>query len=338
MISGLSCGLNTMKLVIVIYHRFSLWAAPEWFAERLRAEFPELEVVHLRSYGDLGQHIRDTDILMTWSIRPEQVLVARKLKWIYSPAAAVHALLIPEIVNSEIVVTNGSDVHGGVVAEHAIALVLAMAKRLPSAVRHQRDKRWAQEAIWNEQPRPREVKGATLLVIGLGTIGRGVAEMASALGMHVVAVRENPQKGAGAAHEVLGFEQLNDALPTADFVVLAAPLTEKTRAFIGAEQFARMKREAYFINVSRGALVDEPAMVNALQSGTIGGAALDVFAEEPLPPESSLWELPNVLITPHSAAFTDQQWERHYDLFCENYRRFKAGEPLLSVVDKRRGY
>jgi phosphoglycerate dehydrogenase-like enzyme len=327
-----------MKLVIVIYHRFSLWAAPEWFAERLRAEFPNLEVVHLTSYADLGQHIADTDILMTWSIRPEQVRAARKLKWIYSPAAAVHALLIPEIVNSDIIVTNGSDVHGGVVAEHAIALVLAMAKRLPSAVLHQRERRWAQQELWDEHPRPREVKGATLLVIGLGTIGRGVAKMASALGMHVIAVRENSGKGAGPAHEVFGFEQLNDALPRADFVVLAAPLTEKTRECIAAEQFARMKRDTYFINVSRGALVDEPALIDALQKGTIAGAALDVFAEEPLPQDSPLWSLPNVLITPHSAAFTDQQWERHYALFTENLRRFKAGEPLLSVVDKHRGY
>lgn len=327
-----------MKLVIVIYHRFSLWAAPEWFAERLRSEFPDLEVVHLRSYANLGDHVVDADILMTWSIRAEQVKSARRLKWIYSPAAAVHALLIPEIVNSDIVVTNGSDVHGGVVAEHAISLVLAMAKRLPSAVLHQRDKRWAQEELWNESPRPREVKGATLLVIGLGGIGRGVAEMATGLGMHVLAVRENPLKGAGAAHEVFAFEQLDEVLPRADFVVVAAPLTGKTRGCIAAPQFARMKRDAYFVNVSRGVLVDEPALVEALRNGTIGGAALDVFAEEPLSQESALWSLPNVLITPHSAGLTDKQWERHYELFSENLRRFRAGKPLLSTVDKRRGY
>ena len=338
MISGLSRRPVAMKLVIVIYHQFSLWAAPDWFVERLRSDFPDLEVVHLRSYADLGQHITDTDILMTWSIRAEQVQAARRLKWIYSPAAAVHALLIPEIVNSDIVVTNGSDVHGGVVAEHTIALVLAMAKRLPSAVLHQHEKRWAQQELWNEHPRPREVKGATLLVIGLGVIGSRVAEMASALGMHVLAIRENPEKGRGAAHEVFGLDQLNDTLPRADFVVLAAPLTEKTRSSIGAQQFASMKRDAYFINVSRGALVDESALIAAIQDGTIGGAALDVFKEEPLPESSPLWGLPNVLITPHSAAFTDQQWERHYELFSENLRRFRAGEPLLSVVDKRRGY
>lgn len=338
MIFGLSCRLNAMKLVIVIYHQFSLWAAPDWFAKRLRSEFPGLDVVNLRSYSELGQHIADTDILMTWSIRAEQVHAARKLKWIYSPAAAVHALLIPEIVNSDIVVTNGSEVHGGVVAEHAIALVLAMAKRLPSAVLHQREKHWSQQELWNEHPHPREVKGATLLVIGLGTIGRGVAEMASALGMHVLAIRENPQKGRGPAHEVFGFEELNDVLPRADFVIIAAPLTEKTRDSIGAEQFALMKHDAYFINVARGALVNESALIEALQSKTIGGASLDVFSEEPLPQNSPLWNLSNVLITPHSAALTDQQWERHYKLFTENLRRFKAGEPLLSVVDKRLGY
>jgi phosphoglycerate dehydrogenase-like enzyme len=213
-----------------------------------------------------------------------------------------------------------------------------MAKRLPSAVLHQQNKEWSQEQLWNEHPRPREVRDATLLVVGLGTIGREVAEMAVALRMRVVAVRENPQKGRGAAHEVHGFEELDALLPRADFVVMAAPLTEKTRNCIGAAQFQRMKRDAYFINVSRGALVEEAAMVEALQKGTIGGAALDVFNEEPLARSSPLWSLPNVLITPHSAALTEKQWERHYALFSENLRRFKAGEPLRHVVDKNKGY
>lgn len=327
-----------MKLVIVIYHRFSLWAAPDWFAERLKEEFSNLTVVNLKSYDDLKRELPDTDILMTWSIRSDQITHARKLRWIHSPAAAVHGLMIPEVINGNVVVTNARDVHGPVVAEHAIALIFALSKRIPGAVRHQQKREWSQEQLWGEHPHPREIRGATLVVVGLGTIGREVARSAEALGMRVIAVRENPQKGSAPAHEVVGFAQLDHVLPVADFVVLAAPLTPETKTCFNAHRLAAMKRDAYLINVSRGALVDEPALIAALQSDSIGGAALDVFSEEPLPESSPLWSLPNVLITPHSAALTDKQWDRHYALFSENLRRFESGEPLLNVVDKQKGY
>jgi phosphoglycerate dehydrogenase-like enzyme len=327
-----------LKLVIVVHHRFSLWSIPDWFTSRLQTEFSNLSVVNLDSYDRLPQEVVDADILMTWSLRPEQVAPARKLRWIHSTAAAVHALLIPEVVDSEIVVTNSSDIHGTVVAEHALALMFALAKRLPSAMRHQQNKRWAQEVLWSENPRPRELNGATLVVVGLGAIGREVARIASALGMHVIAVRENPQKGSATASEVKGFENLNDVLPLADFVVLAAPLTPETKGCFNAERFACLKPDSYFINVARGALVDEPALIDALRSNTIGGAALDVFSAEPLSPDSPLWTLENVLMTPHSAALTEKQWDRHYAFFSENLRRFKSGEALLGIVDKKKGY
>jgi phosphoglycerate dehydrogenase-like enzyme len=327
-----------MKIVIVVYHRFELWQAPPWFSERLQRDFPSLQVVQRKQYGGIEDDLRDADVLVTWSLRSEQFRAARKLRWIHSPAAAVHALLIPEVVASDVMVTNARDVHGPVVAEHVIALVLAMAKRLPSAVRYQLKRTWAQQEIWRESPRPREIAGATLGLVGLGSIGQETAQRAAALGMKVIAVREHPDIPNAPVTKIFGTNELDEMLQASDYVVLAAPLTTRTRALMNRDRLRHMKPDAYLINVSRGALVDESALIEALQQRRIAGAALDVFEKEPLPPESPLWKMSSVLITPHSAALTEKLWERHYALIVENLRRLIAGAPLLNMVDKRRGY
>jgi phosphoglycerate dehydrogenase-like enzyme len=328
-----------MKILIVVYHRFELWQAPPWFAERLRHDFPGIEVVQRRDYEQIEDDLREAEVAVTWSLRPEQFRAARKLRWIHSPAAAVHALMIPEIVASDVMVTNARDVHGPVVAEHVIALALALAKRLPSIFRYQQQGVWAQEHIWRESPRPREVAGATLGLVGLGSIGRETARRAAALGMKVIAVREHPERPRDAAVEqVFGPDGITELMNASDYVVLSAPVTPRTRALINADRLRQMKREAYLINVGRGALIDEPALMEALREELIGGAALDVFEKEPLPPESPLWKAENVLITPHSAALTEKLWERHYALLTENLGRFRNGLPLLNLVDKARGY
>jgi phosphoglycerate dehydrogenase-like enzyme len=247
--------------------------------------------------------------------------------------------MFPELVTSPVVITNARDVHGPVVAEHAIALVLAMAKRLPSAMRYQQQRRWSQEQLWRERPRPREVAGATLALVGLGSIGREVATRAAALGMRVLAVREHPEQGSAAGVAAMhGPAELDGVLAQADYVVLAAPVTQQTRALINADRLAHFRPDAVLVNVARGALVDEAALAEALAAGHIGGAALDVFSDEPLPADSPLWDLESVLITPHSAALTDNLWERHYTLLAENLRRYRSGLPLLGLVDKSRGY
>lgn len=328
-----------MKILIVVYHRFELWQAPSWFSDRLRRDFPGVEVVQRRDYDHIEDDLRDADVVVSWSLRPEQFRAARKLRWIHSPAAAVHALMIPEIVAADVAVTNARGVHGPVVAEHAMALVLALAKRLPSAFRYQQECTWAQEQLWRESPPPREITGATLGLVGLGSIGLETARRAAALGMEVVAVREHADRPRGSSvAQVFSPERLSDLLAVSDYVVLAAPLTPATRALINRERLRQMKPEACLVNVGRGALIDEMALVDALRAHRIGGAALDVFEKEPLPPESPLWKMENVLITPHTAALTDKLWERHYALISENLRRFLQGQPLLSVVDKMRGY
>jgi phosphoglycerate dehydrogenase-like enzyme len=172
----------------------------------------------------------------------------------------------------------------------------------------------------------------------MGSIGREFTKGAKALGMNVIAVREHPERGSDGADRVVSREQLKDALGTADFVVLAAPLTPATKHIIDAESLRAMKLTAYIVNVSRGPLIHDEALIDALREKKIAGAALDVFVEEPLPSDSPYWDMPNVLITPHTAAVTTRLWERHYQQISNNLRRFLAGQPLTGVVNKQLGY
>ena len=328
-----------MKILIVLHHRFELWIAPPWFTGRLRHEFPSIEITQLSDYQGIEEQIRDAEVVVTWSLRPEQLRAAAKLRWIHSTAAAVHALMSPELVQSDVVVTNAREVHGPVVAEHAIALMFAMAKQIPMAVRAQNQRLWAQGGISRATVPARELRDSTLGLIGVGSIGRAVARQAAALGMRVLALREHPENGsAEGVAELFGPADLDHLLRVSDYVIVAAPLTEETSSMIDSTRFAHMKSSACLINVSRGALIDENALIQALRQKKIGAAALDVFENEPLPAESPLWDMENVLITPHTAGVTDKLWERQYTLFSENLRRFLAGQPLRDVVDKQKGY
>jgi phosphoglycerate dehydrogenase-like enzyme len=327
------------KLLIVVHHEFDLWNVPAWFSERLRADFPQIEVVHRSSYEGAEKHLGDCEILFAFALRPEQFSVAQKLRWIHTPAAAVHQLLFPELVNSDVILSNAREVHGPVVAELVIALMFALAKKIPQAARLQEKRTWGKSAIWNEGPRPREIAGATLGLIGVGGIGRTVARIASALGMRVIAVRERPEKEKPQGVEaVYAPAQIDELLSQSDFVVVAAPLTEATRGLINADRLAAMRSDAYLINVGRGPHVDEIALADALRNRRIAGAALDVFDQEPLPADSPLWDLENLLITPHTGSLTEKLWQRHYQVFSENLRRYLAREPVLFVVDKHKGY
>lgn len=327
-----------MKLLIVLHHRFHLWQAPEWFPERLRRDFPDLAVVHLSDYRRVNEEIVDADIAIAWSLTGEQIRAAKNLKWIHSTATAVHALMSPELRASDIVVTNARNVHGPVVAEHALALVFALAKRLPQARRYQQQKYWAQQDLWDSSFPPRELGGATMAIVGLGGIGRPLAKMAKAIGMRVIGVREHPEQPCGGVDTIYGFAELDQALCQADFVILTVPVTPTTDRLMNTARLACLKPDAYLVNVGRGVLIDEAALVDTLQKHSIAGAALDVTTVEPLPADSPLWGLENVLITPHIASLTDKMWERHYAAFTENLKRFMKGEPLLWMVDKEKGY
>jgi len=327
-----------LKILIAIHHRFELWNAPKWLGPRLQREFPQHTFVQLQDLDRLADEIANAEVMVGWQLRPEQFKAASELRWIHATTAAVHQLMFPELAASVVRVTNSTSIHGPVVAEHAISLVLALAKGLHFAARYQMHKNWGQQDLWRSALRPREVAGATLGVIGLGAIGRESVRLAKALAMRVVALREHPEKGSEGADVVLGPAQLNQLLAEADYVLLAAPLTGKTRALFNDATFSRMRSDACFLNVSRGDLVDEGALERALRSHKIRAAALDVFQTEPLPPESPLWNLATLLITPHTAALTEKLWDRHYVRITENLRRYMTGQPLLGEVDKQKGY
>lgn len=336
-----------MKVVIVLKHRFHLWTAPDWFVEKLRKEFPEVEFVHRNTYDDIDTYLHDADVVVSWSLNADQVKAAPHLRWIHSTAAAIHQLLIPEIINSNIVITNARSVHGPVVAEHVLALMFALAKRLPEAMRFQQRHHWGQEETSEAQPPIRELRDSTLGIIGVGQIGSHVATAASALGMRVIAVRANTSKGVDwvsqndpmrAMHRVYGPKDLLRMLEESDFVVVSAPVTNSTKGLIDSNALSVMKPDAYLINVARGALIDEAALVKVLQGKKIGGVALDVFEQEPLSPESPLWDCENVLITPHQAGIAHKLWERQYKLFSDNLSRYLKDAPLIGVVDKKIGY
>ena len=326
------------KLLICVRHPFSLWNPPPEMPERIRQRWPEMRITHLPDYAGLESELTDADIFVGFSLRPEQFPWARSLKWLHSTAAGVGQLMYPELRKSGIEVTNASGVHSIPMAEHILGTLIALARRFPDCFRYQQQARWAQQELWNAPVRPRELRGQILLFIGFGAIGREVAKIIRPLGMRVWAVTRSGRAEEGLAEQVFPASKLDEALAQADFVVLAAPETPETRKMIGAREFALMKPSAYFLNVSRGALVDEPALISALEQHKIAGAALDVASQEPLPPENPLWKLDNAFITPHMSAVSEPLWERQTNLLMENLERWFAVDELLNRVDLNRGY
>jgi phosphoglycerate dehydrogenase-like enzyme len=269
-----------------------------------------------------------------WTGQPvlEKVLAAApRLRWLHTPSAGVDHLLIPEVVERDITLTNSAGVHAIPIAEFVLALLLSHAKHLAAFQAAQAERRWERNV------HPFELFERTLLIIGIGGIGQAIAERAASFGMRILGSRRTPRPMPGV-ERVVGEHAWRDLLPEAEYIVLATPLTPATRSMIDAAAFAAMRPEAYLINIARGAIIDEPALITALQNGQIAGAALDTFEQEPLPPDSPLWSLPNVTITPHATAHSPRMRERQIALFIENVRRLRNGEPLLNVVDKTAGY
>ncbi|MGA8224120.1 MAG: D-2-hydroxyacid dehydrogenase [Candidatus Acidiferrales bacterium] len=326
------------KLVICVWHRFSLWNPPPEMAAHIRERWPAMRVIHLPQYDGLDRELPDTGIFVGFSLRPEQFAACRKLKWLHSTAAGVGQLMYPELRRSAIEVTNASGVHTIPMAEHILGTLIALARRLPDCFRYQQQARWAQQELWDSPVRPRELRGQVLLFIGFGAIGHAVADIAHPLGLRIRAVTRSGKGDPVLAEKFYPAAKLREALPEADFVILAAPETPETRRMIGAPELTRMKPSAYFINVARGALVDEPALIAALQRRAIAGAALDVASHEPLPPDSPLWKLENAFITPHISAVSDKLWTRQTDLLMKNLERWFSGRELLNRVDLERGY
>jgi phosphoglycerate dehydrogenase-like enzyme len=325
-------------LTVLEFHRDGIWTLPRAQIDRLRDDFPDLRIEAPPDRAACDALVPEADVVFGWALRRDRFPSARRLRWIHVSAAGVGPLLFPELVESEVVVTNGRGLHALSMAEHTLGVMLGFARRLHLARDAQHAHRWTQKELWLDPPEMGEIHGGTLVLIGLGAVGGAIAPRAAALGLHVIAVRRHPAEDPAPAHEQWGTGRLGEALSRADWVVLAAPLTADTRGLIGARELAAMKPDAVLVNLGRGGLVDEPGLIEALRAGRIGGAALDVFAEEPLPAASPLWDLPNVIVTPHVSGIGPHYWERAVDLFERNLRAWLAGKPLVNVVDKRAGY
>jgi D-2-hydroxyacid dehydrogenase (NADP+) len=326
------------KLLICVWHPFPQWRAHPILPETIRHRWPEMRVVHLPDYERLPQELPDTDIFIGAMLRPEQFKLANNLKWIHSTAAGVSQLMYPELRNSGVMLTNPSGIFSPPMAEHAMGLMIALARNFPDSVRYQGRAQWAQNEV-SSQPGPlTELNGQLLLIVGYGSIGRELARRARAFDMRVWGVTRSGKGDATHAEKILPVAQLDDALSQADYIAIAAPDTHETQHLIGASQIAKMKHGARLINVGRGSLLDEAALIRALKTGALSGAALDVTATEPLPADSPLWKAPNLFITPHTSGVSDRLWQKETNLLMDLLERWFAGRDLFNVVDFNRGY
>lgn len=302
----------------------------------IRAAAPEAELIVTADRADLERRwpeIAERVEVVLGSLPRPFLLQAPRLRWLQGTGAGVDWLLDhPEIVASDLILTNASGVHAIPISEHIFALMLALVRDLPRCLRDQERRTWGRGHV------VAELAGATMGLIGVGAIGERTAQVATALGMRVLGLRRDPAQSSPWVERMVGREGLLDLLAESDWVIVTVPLTAETRGLIGERELRAMKASAYLINIGRGAVIDEPALICALQEGRIAGAGLDVFAEEPLPADSPLWGMDNVIITPHYAGATPRYNDRLVAIFTENLRRYQAGQPLVNLVDKRLGY
>lgn len=293
---------------------------------------PQAEIV-ITDEEHASEHILDTSILVTWGTYETRPLYlqAPNLKWIHALSAGVEALLFPELQTSETLLTNSRGIHGIPMSEHLFAMILAFTRGLNVCLHHQQQKTWGRRIPLQE------IHEKTIAIVGLGSIGREIAKKAKGFGLNVIATKRTMTNEL-FIDKLYPAEQLTEMLAEADFVVVTLPLLEETRGMFQLEQFKAMKQSAYFFNMARGPLVKEDDLITALREGIIKGAGLDVFEEEPLPADSPLWEMPNVIITPHIAAFSPQYLDRAIKLFADNLRKFLQNHELLNVIDKTKGY
>jgi phosphoglycerate dehydrogenase-like enzyme len=327
-----------MNVLVAVFSAVAAWTLPPVFVDRLRADFPQHTFLDAWDESALRRLLPDADLAFTAVIPPGLVASLSRLRWVQSPAAGVGGLMSPELVASPVVITSARGVRARAIAEHVLGVTIALARQLHTAIRRQAAHQWALDEIESSRL-VRTLRGHRMTVVGLGAIGEEVARAAAGFGMRVSAVRRQVDRPCPShVEEVVAPDRLFELLGRSDVVVLSAPLTSETRRLIGREALGRVRRGALLVNVGRGKLLDDDAVIDALRSGQLGGAALDVFTHEPLDPASPYWDLPNVIVTPHVSGAMEDYWTPLIALFAENLRRFERGAPLLNVVDKVFGY
>lgn len=305
--------------------------------EKILEAAPGARLIPVSADGAADESLDDVEVLLRgWSLGGDSLdrLVGRapKLRWIHSVSVGVEAVLTPCVSLRGLTVTNGRGVFDQPIAEYVMTMILALCRRLPQLIELQRERTW--------QPiEAQELSATTIGLVGLGGIGCEVADLARPFGPRVVAIRRRPNAGHVEGVEVLGgLDALPDLMAVSDFVVLALPLTGQTEALINDGSLAAAKPGSWIINVARGGLVDELALLRALRSGPVGGAVLDTFREEPLPETSPFYRLSNCIVTPHTSWSSAAVLDRTLHVFCDNLRLYRSGEPLKHLVDQAAGY
>jgi len=302
----------------------------------LMKEYPQVEFFYCANREDMEKHIIDANVYMGWISR-DAFLIAKNLRWIQSPSSGVDSFLtIPELVESEVLLTSAVGTHGACLAESVFGMILAFNRGIKKAILCQKDHIWA---IRDIRPKQIELTGSVMGIIGFGVVGRALAKRAYAFDMRIIGVDLFPVNKPDYVDQLWGMDRLNNLLKVSDYVVVTVPYTPGTKGMVGAEQLALMKSTSILVVISRGGIVDQEALIKALKENRIARAALDVTKPEPLPGDSELWDMENVLITPHIAGGTQYEGQHILSIFKENLEHLLKGElPLRNQVDKKRGF
>jgi phosphoglycerate dehydrogenase-like enzyme len=327
------------RLAIYLPHPLPIWRLPEGYVEKIRrAAGKRFELDLPVNEAGLVKALPEVEVLYAWGLAQRLVSQATKLRWIHTPLTGVDRLLNPDLRATEIRVTCSRGVNSVAVAEHTFAMVMALTRGIAEAVQAQAHRRWRQTELYARNPPLVELRGKTLGIYGVGEIGRELATRAQAFGMKVWAVARTAKTAPPGVDKLLPMTRAETLVRMSDVLVLALPLTPATQGLFGERLLRRMKSSAILVNIGRGGLIQEPALVRALREGWIGGACLDVFGTEPLSPTNPLWNMPNVIITPHVAGLHPDYMARSADLFLDNMKRYLGGKPLLNEVDLQAGY
>jgi phosphoglycerate dehydrogenase-like enzyme len=325
--------------VVAFFHLQEVrWNLPDSEVARIQERFPGVRLVPVEDPVDLAVVLPDAEVFAGFHFPRAHFAAAQRLRWIHCAAAGVEANLFPELVASDVILTNSAGLHAVSIPEHVLGQMLVLARNFHEALRLQARAEWNRFGVISYGATIRELHGANLAVLGAGAIGANLAQRAAALGMHVRVMRRDAARPVPGAEAVVPPAALHDLLVWADWVVCTLPLTAETRGIIDATALRAMRSSTFLINIGRGEHVDEAALVQALRSGAIAGAALDAFNQEPLPSDHPFWSLPNLVLTPHISGYTPHYFQKMLALFEDNLERFVHGRALRNVVDKQLGY
>lgn len=320
-----------MGKIIVNSDMFGKHFLTEEHENKIKETAGSYEVIFAKTKEDVDKNIKDAEILATFPMTFTGVSGADNLKWIQSFSAGVEAYL-PDVRESDIILSNASGVHPVPISEHVIGMMLYLERDLGKIRDQQRDKKWAKVEELSE------LEGKTVIVAGLGKIGSRIARLCKAFEMKVIGIRNDVSNKPEFVDEVYTSEEMDHVLPEADYIILALPSTNETEKFLNEDRFNKMKNTARVLNIGRGTAIDEKALIRALEEKKIAGAALDVFEKEPLPENSPLWNMENVIVSPHVSGWSGKYMDRAVEIFCKNLEAYKKGENMPTLVDKTRGY